>query len=101
LFITFTSPWLLAGALFAVHGGAGAYGRALTVSSALGIAARVGLHARASRERGEFWRDLALVPLRDALLAAQWFIAAFGSHVVWRGARMPVVAGIAEGSDGS
>ena len=101
LFITFTSPWLLAGALFAVHGGAGAYGRALTVSSALGIAARVGLHARASRERGEFWRDLALVPLRDALLAAQWFIAAFGSHVVWRGARMPVVARIAEGSDGS
>lgn len=101
LFITFTSPWLLAGALFAVHGGAGAYGRALTVSSALGIAARVGLHARASRERGEFWRDLALVPLRDALLAAQWFIAAFGSHVVWRGARMPVAARIAEGSDGS
>lgn len=101
LFITFTSTWLLAGALFAVHGGAGAYGRALTVSSALGIAARVGLHARASRERGEFWRDLALVPLRDALLAAQWFIAAFGSHVVWRGARMPVAARIAEGSDGS
>jgi ceramide glucosyltransferase len=44
---------------------------------------------------------LPLVPLRDALLALQWFIAAFGSHVVWRGARMPVVAQVAEGSDGS
>lgn len=96
LFITFTSPWLAAGTLSAAHGG----GALLAVSTALGIAARVLLHARAAREPGEFWRDLPLVPLRDALLAAQWFVAAFGSHVVWRGARMPVVARIAEGSDG-
>jgi ceramide glucosyltransferase len=31
------------------------------------------------------------VPLRDTLLALQWLGAVFGSHVVWRGARMPVV----------
>ncbi len=96
LFITFTSPWLAAGALLAAHGG----GAMVAASTALGIAARVLLHARAAREPREFWRDLPLVPLRDALLAAQWFVAAFGSHVVWRGARMPVVARIAEGSDG-
>lgn len=96
LFITFTSPWLAAGALLAAHGG----GAMLAASTVLGIAARALLHARAAREPGEFWRDLPLVPLRDALLAAQWFVAAFGSHVVWRGARMPVVAQIAEGSDG-
>ncbi|RDU97018.1 bacteriohopanetetrol glucosamine biosynthesis glycosyltransferase HpnI [Trinickia dinghuensis] len=101
LFITFSSPWLLAGALLAAHGGAGLREAALAVSTVLGIGARIGLHARASRESGEFWRDLPLVPLRDALLAAQWFVAAFGSHVVWRGARMPVVARVAEGSDGT
>lgn len=101
LFITFTSPWLLAAALLALHGGAGLRETALAAAAVFGIVARVGLHARASRERGEFLRDLPLVPLRDALLAAQWFVAAFGSHVVWRGARMPVVARVAEGSDGS
>jgi len=101
LFITFTSPWLLAGALLAAHGGTGLREAVLGVSSALGTPARLGFPARAARERGEFWRDLPLVPLRDALLAAQWFVAAFGSHVVWRGARMPVVARVAEGSDGS
>lgn len=100
LFITFTSPWILAGALLALHGHAGVSGVVLMASTVLGLVARVGLHARASRARGEFWRDLPLVPLRDALLAAQWFVVAFGSHVVWRGARMPVVARVAEGSDG-
>lgn len=100
LFITFTSPWLLAAALLALHGGAGLRETVLIAATALGVVARVGLHARASRERGEFLRDLPLVPLRDALLAAQWFVAAFGSHVVWRGARMPVVARVAEGSEG-
>ena len=97
LFITFTAPWLLAGAWLAAHGGA----PALAASTALGIVARVGLHARASRQASQFWRDLPLVPLRDTLLALQWLVAAFGSHVVWRGARMPVVARMAEGSDGS
>jgi ceramide glucosyltransferase len=101
LFITFTFPWVLAGALLALHGQAGGREAVLAASTALGVCARIGLHARAARERGEFWRDLPLVPLRDALLAAQWFVAAFGSHVVWRGARMPVVARVAEGSDGS
>ncbi|WP_206955786.1 bacteriohopanetetrol glucosamine biosynthesis glycosyltransferase HpnI [Trinickia acidisoli] len=100
LFITFTSPWLLAGALLAAHGGAPLREAVLVASTALGVLARARLHARASRRRGEFWRDLPLVPLRDALLAAQWFVAAFGSHVVWRGARMPVVVRVAEGSDG-
>ncbi|MGN6669347.1 MAG: bacteriohopanetetrol glucosamine biosynthesis glycosyltransferase HpnI [Trinickia sp.] len=101
LFITFTSPWVLAGALAAAHGAAGPRDTALAVATVLGALARIGVHARGARERGEFWRDLPLVPLRDALLAAQWFVAAFGSHVVWRGARMPVVAGVAEGSDGT
>lgn len=101
LFITFTAPWLWAGAWLAAHGGAPARETALAASTALGIVARVGLHARASRQAWWFWRDLPLVPLRDALLALQWLVAAFGSHVVWRGARMPVVARMAEGSDGS
>ncbi len=101
LFITFTSPWLFTGALLAAHGGAGPHEAVLGFAAALGALARIGVHARAARESGEFWRDLPLVPLRDALLAAQWFVAAFGSHVVWRGARMPVVARVAEGSDGT
>lgn len=103
LFITFTSPWLLAGALLA-HGfdvfGASWHDAILAVSTAVGVLARIGLHARGSRDAGTFWRGLPLVPLRDALLALQWFVAAFGSHVVWRGERMPVVAQVAEGSDG-
>ena len=104
LFITFTSPWLLTGALFS-HGfdGVGTALRAslLAASTVIGVVARVGLHWRGSEDLRTFWRDLPLVPLRDALLALQWFVAAFGSHVVWRGARMPVVAQVAEGSDGS
>ena len=100
LFITFTAPWLLVGALLTAHAAAGREA-VLAASTVLGIAARIALHARASRAAEEFWRDLPLVPLRDALLAAQWLNAVFGSHVVWRGARMPVVARVAEGSYGS
>ncbi len=100
LFVTFTAPWLLVGALLSVHAAAGRE-TVLAASTVLGAAARIALHARAARATEEFWRDLPLVPLRDALLAAQWLVAAFGSHVVWRGARMPVVARVAEGSDGS
>jgi len=37
-----------------------------------------------------FWRDLPLVPLRDSLLFVQWIASAFGSHVMWRGSRVPV-----------
>jgi ceramide glucosyltransferase len=74
LFITFPSPWLLASASV----------------TACGFVARVLLHLRAARHQRTFWRDLPLVPLRDTLLALQWLAALFGSHVVWRGARVPV-----------
>ncbi|PPK47579.1 ceramide glucosyltransferase [Trinickia symbiotica] len=101
LFITFTSPWLVTAALLALgHGGAFVHDAALVGSAAVGTLARLGLHARGSRNAREFCLDLPLVPLRDALLAVQWLIAVFGSHVTWRGARMPVVARVAEGSDG-
>jgi ceramide glucosyltransferase len=109
LFITFTTPWLLAGAALA-HGfhGVGDSLRdiVLVASTGAGMLARIALHAKSARQslRGTFWRDLPLVPLRDVLLALQWFAAAFGSHVVWRGARVPVAgaarASMIEGSDG-
>jgi ceramide glucosyltransferase len=110
LFITFTTPWLLAGAVLA-HGfeGVSASPRdvVLVVGFVAGVLARIALHARSARDgkNGTFWRDLPLVPLRDMLLALQWLVAAFGSYVVWRGARVPVVgtarASVVEGSDGS
>ncbi|GAB6848479.1 bacteriohopanetetrol glucosamine biosynthesis glycosyltransferase HpnI [Paraburkholderia kururiensis] len=97
LFITFTSPWLLAGALFAwLLDGSGATAgqpfaaNLLVASTVAGIIARVLLHARSARHARAFWRDLPLVPLRDGLLALQWLGAVFGTHVVWRGARMAV-----------
>ncbi|MFP6558628.1 bacteriohopanetetrol glucosamine biosynthesis glycosyltransferase HpnI [Paraburkholderia sp. B3] len=105
LLITFTSPWLLLGgvlcALLALGGlpiGAGLAGSSssaailavLGASTAGGIIARALLHARGSASWRVFWRDLPLVPLRDGLLALQWLAAAFGSHVVWRGVRVPV-----------
>uniref|UniRef100_UPI003F4FFC33 hypothetical protein n=1 Tax=Caballeronia sp. LjRoot34 TaxID=3342325 RepID=UPI003F4FFC33 len=58
--------------------------------TACGCVARVLLHLRAARHQRTFWRDLPLVPLRDTLLALQWLAALFGSHVVWRGARVPM-----------
>ncbi|CAB3798584.1 hypothetical protein LMG28614_04794 [Paraburkholderia ultramafica] len=94
--VTFTSPWLLAGMLLAHWlslAGNGPHpftGYCLAVSMVAGAAARTLLHARSARYSRTFWRDLPLVPLRDTLLALQWLSAAFGSHVVWRGARMPV-----------
>jgi ceramide glucosyltransferase len=100
LFITFTTPWLVLAAFLALSHGYGLRDAALAGSAALGALARIGLHARASRDARTFWQDLPLVPLRDGLLALQWLVAAFGSHVTWRGARMPVVARVAEGSDG-
>jgi len=63
----------------------------LSISTVTGIIARILLHARSARYSRTFWHDLPLVPLRDTLLALQWLGAVFGSHVVWRGARMPVV----------
>jgi len=102
--ITFTSPWIaLGGSLVALcgPGGLGAAASssrgmpavalaALAASTVGGIIARMTLHARGSANWRGFWRDLPLVPLRDALLALQWLSAAFGSHVVWRGVRVPV-----------
>lgn len=99
LFVTFSSPWLLAGAWLSEVLSAGTADylhrcAALTsaVSVVTGCAARVLLHLRAARHEGTFWLDLPFVPLRDSLLALQWLVAAFGSHVIWRGARIPVGA---------
>jgi ceramide glucosyltransferase len=36
--------------------------------------------------------------LRDTLLACQWIAGAFGSHVTWRGARVPVDAPTTQGA---
>ncbi|WP_043203086.1 bacteriohopanetetrol glucosamine biosynthesis glycosyltransferase HpnI [Paraburkholderia acidipaludis] len=105
LLITFTSPWLLLGAVLcallasgSLSFGVGLAGSGssavvlgvLGASTAGGIIARALLHARGSTSWRVFWRDLPLVPLRDGLLALQWLAAAFGSHVVWRGVRVPV-----------
>jgi ceramide glucosyltransferase len=97
--ITFTSPWLLAGGWLAVDLASGpADGAHLTAAFACaagtlaGMAARLLLHGRAARHERTFWRDLPLVPLRDTLLTLQWVAAAFGSHVTWRGARVPLEA---------
>jgi len=96
LIITFTSPWLLVGALLACELGNRdvahpAIALTLSISTVIGTVARILLHARSARYSRIFWRDLPLVPLRDTLLALQWLGAVFGSHVVWRGARMSVV----------
>jgi ceramide glucosyltransferase len=97
LFITFPTPWLLAGAWLTgslangPSGGVHLWAALVSgVSTAAGFAARMLLHLRSSRHERTFWRDLPLVPLRDTLLALQWLAGAFGSHVVWRGARVPV-----------
>jgi len=103
LFVTFTSPWLLIGSalLLGVSSSDGAIvhpfmSLTLSVSIVTGSIARILLHARSARISRTFWRDLPLVPLRDTLLALQWLGAVFGSHVVWRGARMPVVNRVAQ-----
>jgi ceramide glucosyltransferase len=54
------------------------------------------MSARSARYSHTFWHDLPLVPLRDTLLALQWLGAIFGSCVVWRGARMPVINRVAQ-----
>jgi len=97
LIITFTSPWLLVGALLACELASRDAAHffmvlALSISTVLGTIARILLHARSARYSRTFWRDLPLVPLRDTLLALQWLGAVFGSHVVWRGARVSVAS---------
>jgi ceramide glucosyltransferase len=103
LFITFTSPWLFAGTLatFLLAGTDVAathpfVAPTASIGTVAGSIARILLHARSARHSHTFWRDLPLVPLRDTLLALQWLGAAFGSYVVWRGARMPVVNRVAQ-----
>jgi len=102
LFITFTSPWLLAGFLLGFGFGPGGSANANTaadmiidLSTSFGISARLLLHWRSARGWRRFWLDLPLVPLRDFLLAAEWMASAFGSHVVWRGARIRIVETVA------
>ena len=102
LFVTFTTPWLLAGTLltFSIIGSdtAASHPFAALVASIVtvtGTIARIALHARSARYSRTFWRDLPLVPLRDTLLALQWLGAAFGSYVMWRGARIPVINSVA------
>jgi ceramide glucosyltransferase len=102
LFITFPSPWIAAGAWLTGSLAVGPYdgvhlwaALASAACTAAGFAARMLLHLRSARHERRFWRDLPLVPLRDMLLAAQWLAGAFGSHVVWRGARVPVGGGSA------
>ncbi|WP_102810989.1 bacteriohopanetetrol glucosamine biosynthesis glycosyltransferase HpnI [Burkholderia pseudomallei] len=106
LFITFTAPWLVIGAALAAWlGPASAAGATAAWAAAIGTLARLALHARGAAGWRAFWRDLPLVPVRDALLALEWLAAAFGTQVVWRGARMTVVGGdaratVVEAGDG-
>ena len=95
LFVTITWPWMLCAAWLAyvLHGGASLpniAAMAVVAVSLTGIAARVILHAITGGERRTFWRDLALTPVRDGLMFAQWVAGSFGSTVVWRGVRIPV-----------
>jgi ceramide glucosyltransferase len=98
LFITFTSPWLMASWLLGLgfdwSGGAIADSTAdmiVDLSTSFGLSARLLLHWRTTRDWRSFWRDLPLIPLRDLLLSAEWIAAAFGSHVIWRGARIRIM----------
>jgi ceramide glucosyltransferase len=98
LFITFTSPWLMASWLLGLgfdwSGGAIADSTAdmiVDLSTSFGLSARLLLHWRTTRDWRSFWRDLPLIPLRDVLLSAEWIAAAFGSYVIWRGARIRIV----------
>nr|WP_240655509.1 bacteriohopanetetrol glucosamine biosynthesis glycosyltransferase HpnI [Paraburkholderia phosphatilytica] len=100
LFITFTSPWLAVAALACAKLAAsgmpppgsarGIAFATLAASTLAGIVARIVVHAASVTDARTFWRDLLLVPVRDVLLALEWLGAAFGSTVVWRGARMAV-----------
>jgi ceramide glucosyltransferase len=97
LCLTFTTPWLLTSALLSLgfdsSGADFAQSTADTIvdlSTSFGLSARLLLHWRSARSMRAFWRDLPLLPLRDALMWLQWCAACFGSSVLWRDARVPV-----------
>lgn len=101
LFITFTFPWMVAGAALALTDVASPLSVPLLVASCAGLAARIALHAREARHAHSFWRDLILVPVRDSLLPLEWLAAVFGSSVVWRGVQLPVEDGVLPKTAGS
>ena len=97
LLTSFASPWLLASFLLGLgydwSGGAIANSTAdmlVDLSTSFGVSARILLHWRRARDWRTFLRDLPLIPLRDVLFWAEWIVAAFGSHVVWRGSRIRI-----------
>ncbi|SAK89690.1 bacteriohopanetetrol glucosamine biosynthesis glycosyltransferase HpnI [Caballeronia ptereochthonis] len=96
LCLTFTTPWLLTSALLGLGFENGpdlaqsAADTLVDLSTSFGLSARLLLHFRSARSWRAFWRDLPLIPLRDALLCLQWLAALFGSSVVWRGVRIPL-----------
>jgi ceramide glucosyltransferase len=105
LFVTFTTPWLVASGLLGLgidaSGGNIAHSYVDTLvdlSTSLGLSARLVLHWRSARNWRGFCRELPLLPLRDVLLWLQWFAAAFGSNVSWRGARVPIDGSPASGA---
>jgi ceramide glucosyltransferase len=98
LFITFSTPWLFTGFLLGLGLEAGGSAMAnstadmiIDVSTSFGISARL-LLQRSARGWRQFLRDLPLIPLRDLLLSVEWIVSAFGSHVMWRGTRIRIVA---------
>jgi ceramide glucosyltransferase len=91
LFITFTSVWLLLGAVSCAVGGIGPPFR-LPVAAlvGLGLLARGVTHWRTTRTWQRFLATAPLVLPRDVLLLVQWLVSLRGNEVTWRGVRMAV-----------
>ena len=97
ILLSFTSPWLLAsfvlGLGYDANGGSSSAGIAdmlVDLCTSFGVSARILLHWRRARDWRIFLRDLPLVPLRDLLFWAEWVVATFGAHVIWRGSRIRI-----------